>query len=204
MKNLIFFLFFITGLNSYSQVVNKDIMIMIQGDSIASSSIDLEEIVIFPKFIFNNYKEKLRYYTIKKKTLKVYPYAVVASERLTKLNERLKLIDSRSAKKKYTRLVEKYIENELSAQLKKLTRTEGQILIKLIYRETGETVYDLVKKLRNRFRAFSYSSLAKLFDISIKIEYDPYKNDEDAIIEDVLKRAYGDKSIILDIKQVNN
>ncbi|MBT3561120.1 DUF4294 domain-containing protein [Flavobacteriaceae bacterium] len=204
MKNLIFFLFFITGLNSYSQVVNKDIMIMIQGDSIASSSIDLEEIVIFPKLIFNNYKEKLRYYTIKKKTLKVYPYAVVASERLTKLNERLKLIDSRSAKKKYTRLVEKYIENELSAKLKKLTRTEGQILIKLIYRETGETVYDLVKKLRNRFRAFSYSSLAKLFDISIKIEYDPYKNDEDAIIEDVLKRAYGDKSIILDIKQVNN
>jgi hypothetical protein len=204
MKNLIFFLFFVTGLNSYSQVVNKDIMIMIQGDSIASSSIDLEEIVIFPKLIFNNYKEKLRYYTIKKKTLKVYPYAVVASERLTKLNERLKLIDSRSAKKKYTRLVEKYIENELSAQLKKLTRTEGQILIKLIYRETGETVYDLVKKLRNRFRAFSYSSLAKLFDISIKIEYDPYKNDEDAIIEDVLKRAYGDKSIILDIKQVNN
>ena len=204
MKNLIFFLFFITGLNSYSQVVNKDIMIMIQGDSIASSSIDLEEIVIFPKLIFNNYKEKLRYYTIKKKTLKVYPYAVVASERLTKLNERLKLIDSRSAKKKYTRLVEKYIENELSAKLKKLTRTEGQILIKLIYRETGETVYDLVKKLRNRFRAFSYSSLAKLFDISIKIEYDPYKNDEDAIIEDVLKRAYGDKSIILDIKQLNN
>ncbi|MDB4060272.1 DUF4294 domain-containing protein, partial [Flavobacteriaceae bacterium] len=78
------------------------------------------------------------------------------------------------------------------------------ILIKLIYRETGETVYGLVKKLRNRFRAFSYSSLAKLFDISIKIEYDPYKNDEDAIIEDVLKRAYGDQSIILDIKQVNN
>ncbi|MDA9977505.1 DUF4294 domain-containing protein [Flavobacteriaceae bacterium] len=204
MKNLIFFLFFMTGLNSYSQVVNNDIMIMIEGDSIASSSIDLEEIVIFPKLIFNNYKEKLRYYTIKKKTLKVYPYAVVASERLTKLNERLKLIDSRSAKKKYTRLVEKYIENELSAKLKKLTRTEGQILIKLIYRETGETVYGLVKKLRNRFRAFSYSSLAKLFDISIKIEYDPYKNDEDAIIEDVLKRAYGDQSIILDIKQVNN
>ena len=204
MKILIFFLIFITGLNSYCQVDNSDIMIMIEGDSIASSSIDLEEIVIFSKLIFNNYKEKLRYYTIKKKTLKVYPYAILASERLTKLNERLKLIDSRSAKKKYTRLVEKYIENELSAQLKKLTRTEGQILIKLIYRETGETVYDLIKKLRNRFRAFSYSSLAKLFDISIKIEYDPSQNDEDAIIEDVLKRAYGDKSILLDIKQVNN
>ena len=78
MKNLIFFLIFISGLKSYCQVVNNDVMIMIEGDSIASSSIDLEEIVIFPKLVFNNYKEKLRYYTIKKKTLKVYPYAILA------------------------------------------------------------------------------------------------------------------------------
>ena len=102
-------------------------------------------------------------------------------------------------KKKYTRLVEKYIEKELSSQLKKLTRTEGQILIKLIYRETGQTVHQLIKELRNGFRAFSYSSLAKLFDISIKTTYNPEKIKEDAIIEDVLKRAYGDKSIILDL-----
>ncbi|MDA9176934.1 DUF4294 domain-containing protein, partial [Flavobacteriaceae bacterium] len=109
---------------------------------------------------------------------------------------------SRAGKKKYTRLVEKYIEKELSAQLKKLTRTEGQILIKLVFRETGETVYDLVKKLRNSLRAFSYNSLAKLFDISIKTEYDPINNEEDAIIEDVLKRAYGNKTIQLDLNQV--
>ena len=88
----------------------------------------------------------------------------------------------------------------MSAQLKKLTRTEGQILIKLIYRETGKTVFDLVKELRNGFKAFSYNSLAKLFDISIKTDYNPDKNKEDAIIEDVLKRAYGDRSIILDLK----
>ena len=150
---------------SYSQVDNVDALILVEGDSIPYKSIDLEGITIFPKLEFNNYKDKLRYYTIKRKTLKVYPYAIVASERLSKLNERLKLINTRAGKKKYTRLVEKYIENEFSAQLKKLTRTEGQILIKLIYRETGETVYDLVKKLRNSLRAFSYNSLAKLFDI---------------------------------------
>ena len=190
MKNLIFFLFFITGLNSYSQVVNNDIMIMIEGDSIASSSIDLEEIVIFPKLIFNNYKEKLRYYTIKKKTLKVYPYAVVASERLTKLNERLKLIDSRSAKKKYTRLVEKYIENELSAKLKKLTRTEGQILIKLIHRQTGETAFELIKYLRSGWRAFWYNNTASLFNMSLKLPFDPLSSEEDYLIEDILQRLF--------------
>lgn len=172
---------------------------MVEGDSIPTRSIGLEEITVFPPLVFKNYKEKVNYYTFKRKTLKVYPYAVLASERLDKLKNRLKLIDGRANKKRYTRLVEKYIEKELSAQLKKLTRTEGQILIKLIYRETGLTVYDLVKDLRNGFKAFSYSSLAKLFDISIKTEYNPKKIKEDAIIEDVLKRAYGDKSIILDL-----
>ena len=202
MKNLIFFLLLIVGFTSYSQVDSDDFLILVEGDSIPYNSIYLEGVTIFPKLKFNSYKDKLRYFTIKRKTLKVYPYAILASERLGKLNERLKLISSRSGKKKYTRLVEKYIEKELSAQLKKLTRTEGQILIKLVFRETGETVYDLVKKLRNSLRAFSYNSLAKLFDISIKTEYDPINNEEDAIIEDVLKRAYGNKTIQLDLNQV--
>ena len=197
MKNLFFFLTFLSSSLLISQ--DNDVLIMVEGDSIPTRSIGLEEITVFPPLVFKNYKEKVNYYTVKRKTLKVYPYAVLASERLDKLKNRLKLIDGRANKKRYTRLVEKYIEKELSAQLKKLTRTEGQILIKLIYRETGLTVYDLVKDLRNGFKAFSYSSLAKLFDISIKTEYNPEKIKEDVIIEDVLKRAYGDKSIILDL-----
>lgn len=197
MKNLFFFLTFVSSSLLISQ--DNDVLIMVEGDSIPTRSIGLEEITVFPPLVFKNYKEKVNYYTVKRKTLKVYPYAVLASKRLDKLKNRLKLIDGRANKKRYTRLVEKYIEKELSAQLKKLTRTEGQILIKLIYRETGLTVYDLVKDLRNGFKAFSYSSLAKLFDISIKTEYNPEKIKEDAIIEDVLKRAYGDKSIILDL-----
>ena len=197
MKNLFFFLTFLSSSLLISQ--DNDVLIMVEGDSIPTRSIGLEEITVFPPLVFKNYKVKVNYYTVKRKTLKVYPYAVLASERLDKLKNRLKLIDGRANKKRYTRLVEKYIEKELSAQLKKLTRTEGQILIKLIYRETGLTVYDLVKDLRNGFKAFSYSSLAKLFDISIKTEYNPEKIKEDAIIEDVLKRAYGDKSIILDL-----
>ena len=197
MKNLFFFLTFLSSSLLISQ--DNDVLIMVEGDSIPTRSIGLEEITVFPPLVFKNYKEKVNYYTVKRKTLKVYPYAVLASKRLDKLKNRLKLIDGRANKKRYTRLVEKYIEKELSAQLKKLTRTEGQILIKLIYRETGLTVYDLVKDLRNGFKAFSYSSLAKLFDISIKTDYNPEKIKEDAIIEDVLKRAYGDKSIILDL-----
>jgi hypothetical protein len=183
--------------NTYKEL---DVYILIKGDSIASKSIDLKEVTVYPSLDFKNYKDKLKYYTIRRKTLKVYPYAVLASQRLTELNKRLPLIKSRAKKKKYTKVVEKFIEKEFSDELKKLTRTEGQILVKLIHRETGETVYNQIKKIRNGFRAFSYSSLAKLFDISLKNEYNSINIEEDAIIEDVIKRAYADKSIKLSLK----
>ena len=203
MRILIFILpiFFITRSISQNKKYNdSDLLIMIEGDSIATKSIDLKEITIYPPLNFKSIDDQMRYYTIKRKTLKVYPYALLASERLEKLNSRLPLIKTRDQKKKYTRVVEKYIEKEFSNELKKLTRSEGQILIKLIYRETGLTVYKLVKELRNGFRAFSYNSLAKLFDISIKTQYKPMTNNEDAIIEDILNRAYADKSIEFSLK----
>jgi len=203
MRILIFILpiFFITRSISQNKKYNdSDLLIMIEGDSIATKSIDLKEITIYPPLNFKSIDDQMRYYTIKRKTLKVYPYALLASERLEKLNSRLPLIKTRDQKKKYTRVVEKFIEKEFSNELKKLTRSEGQILIKLIYRETGLTVYKLVKDLRNGFRAFSYNSLAKLFDISIKTQYNPMTNNEDAIIEDILNRAYADKSIEFSLK----
>lgn len=203
MKFISVYLFLFLCFFSYSQE-NKykdlDVLIMIKGDSIPSESIDLKEITVFPSIEFKNIEDKIKYYIIKRKTLKVYPYAILASKRLTELNKRLPLIKTRAKKKKYTKIVERFIEKEFSKELKKLTRTEGQILIKLVHRETGKTVYKLIKKLRNGFRAFSYNSLAKLFNISIKTEYNPENNDEDAIIEDVLKRAYADKTIKLSLK----
>ena len=202
MKNFFFLLTFLYTTLSLSQDI--DVLIMVEGDSIATKSIDLKEVTVYPPLDFLSIDDKIKYYTVKRKTLKVYPYALLASERLQKLNSRLPLIKTRSQKKKYTKIVERFIEKEFSNELKKLTRTEGQILVKLVYRETGETVFDLVKRLRNGLRAFSYNSLGKLFDISIKTGYDPQKIEEDAIIEDVLKRAYADKSIKLSLKDIEN
>ena len=203
MRILIFILFIFFTSKSISQnnkYDDTDLLIMVEGDSVATKSIDLKEITIYPPLNFKSIDDQIRYYTLKRKTLKVYPYALLASKRLEKLNSRLSLIKTRDQKKKYARVVERFMEKEFSNELKKLTRSEGQILIKLIYRETGLTVYKLVKKLRNGFRAFSYNSLAKIFDISIKTQYNPTINDEDAIIEDILNRAYADKSIKLSLK----
>ena len=128
------------------------------------------------------------YYTLKRKALKVYPYAKMAADRLVKLNSRLEKIKSKRKRKKYTRMLEKFLQNELTAELKRLTRTEGQILVKLIYRETGTTAFELVKELRNGFRAFTYNTVASFFDISLKTQYNPEKIKEDLFIEDILSK----------------
>ena len=70
------------------------------------------------------------------------------------MSERLKTTKRKRDKKKYTKRVQKYIEEEFSDKLKKFTRTEGQILVKLIHRQTGRTSFELVKELRTSWRAF--------------------------------------------------
>ena len=165
-------------------------LIIMEGDSVFRSSIELEEVYLFGRLEFDSYKEKLRYYVLRRKTLKVYPYAKMAAERLESLNERLTEVESKRKRNQYTKLVQQYIEQEFSAELKKFTRTEGQILVKLIYRQTGETAFDLVRELRSGWRAFWYQNTARMFKISIKEEYHPDQVHEDYLIEDILQRAF--------------
>lgn len=180
----------------YGQVPEQELdsvaekMIIIEGDSIFQASIGLEEVYIFGKLEFSDYQEKLRYYVLRRKTIKVYPYAKMASERLEELNDTLSMIRSKRKRKKYTRKVQKFIEGEFSEELKKLTRTEGQILVKLIYRQTGATAFNLVRELRSGWRAFWYNTTAKMFDINIKQEFHPEAIHEDYLIEDILQRAF--------------
>ena len=184
------------GYFGFSQVQEKPLdsiaekMIIIEGDSIFQESIALDEVYVFGKLEFSSYEEKLRYYILRRKTLKVYPYAKLASERLEDLNDSLSKIKSKRKKKKYTKQLQNYIEGEFSEELKKLTRTEGQILVKLIYRQTGNTTYELVKELRSGWRAFWYNTTAKMFKINLKEEYHPDDIQEDYLIEDILQRAF--------------
>ena len=162
--------------------------IIVEGDSISKNQIKLDEVLVLPRLKFKNVWDNKRYLILRRKTLKVFPYAKIAGERLETLNERLKLIKKKSTKKAYAKKVQKYIEGEFSEELKKLTRTEGQILVKLIHRQTGTTTFDLIKNLRNGWRAFWFNTTANLFDISLKKEYNPLEVEEDYLIEDILLR----------------
>lgn len=168
----------------------KTFYYIIAGDSIPREFIDLDEVILLNKLEFNSKKDRRRYLILRRKTRKVYPYAKLAAERLTTMTERLKTIEKKRDRKRYTKRVQKYIEEEFSEKLKKFTRTEGQILAKLIHRQTGRTAYELVKELRTGWKAFWYNTTANLFDISLKDEYDPFINKEDYLVEDILERSF--------------
>jgi len=198
MKKIVIILIYIIGVNFYAQegvLIQKDTLtkyedyIIFEGDTVV---IELEEVQLLSKLKFKNSYDRQYYYWFRKKTLKAYPYAKLAADRLSVLNERLDQIDSEYKKKAYTRRVQKYMEGEFTDQLKKLTRTEGRILIKLIHRQTGVTTFELIKEIKSGWKAFWYNGTAKLFKLSLKLEYDPANIDEDYLIEDILQRAFID------------
>jgi len=195
-KNILLLFLLIFGFYGTGQVEEQPLdsitekMIIVEGDSIFRNSIDLDEVFLFGKLKFGSYREKLKYYILRRKTLKVYPYAKLAAERLVELNDSITKIKKKRHQKRYTKEVQKFIEEEFSEELKKFTRTEGQILVKLIYRQTGDTAFDLVKELRSGWRAFWYNTTASMFKISLKEEFHPDRIHEDYLIEDILQRAF--------------
>ena len=197
-KQYLFFLFLFSTLISLSQQIDDDTAtdyIRIEGDTIVKGSIGLNEVLLLPRRPFKNSEEIRKYLILKRKTLKVYPYSVMASKRLKSLNNRLLIIKTKRERRRYTRMVQKFLEDELTPELSKLTKSEGQILIKLIYRQTGITTYNLVKNLRNGVKAFLYNTTARFFDLNLKTEFNPEIILDDYYIEDIIQRSVRDNLI---------
>lgn len=167
----------------------EDYIFVKPGDSVV---IQLEEITLLPKPKFNS-RDDIRYYLwFKSKVFNAYPYAKIASERLDSLNARLERIPSKIKKRKYTKLIQNYIEGEFTDQIKKMTTTEGRLLIKLIHRQTGKTAFNNIKSLRSGWKAFWYNTTANIFKLSLKTEYNPALINEDFLIEQVLQGAFAE------------
>ncbi len=158
-------------------------------------TVELNEFSLLPKQKFKS-RNDIRYYLwFRRKVYKAYPFAQIASKRLDSLNVRLEKIKSKSKRRKYTKLVQNFIEGEFTDQIKKMTTTEGRILIKLIHRQTGETAFQNIKVLRSGWKAFWYNTTANVFNLSLKTEYHPESDNEDFLIEDVLQRAFQDDKL---------
>ena len=195
---LVLFSFFLYSQEQDSSDNSEQLLYKFETDSIPNSGIRLEEVVLFQPLRFKSMNELRKYVILRNRTLRVYPYAKLAADRLDTLTLRLEKIKKRRQKKKYIKRIEKFIYDEFEVELKKLSRSQGRILIKLVHRQTGETTHELIKVLRNGWKAMIYQTTASLFKLSLKETYDPEIIYEDFLIEDILQRAYGDGLIELD------
>ena len=180
---LLFYFFFYYDIFAQDKLIIADFE-LINEDTVFFSY--LPEVDILD---FKDKQEKISYLLLKKRVLKVYPYAIIAKQRLDKINLALDTIPKRRKKKRHIKEVTKWIKNEYSDRLKSLTMKEGQILVKLIYRETNFTTYDIVRFYRGRFNAFFWQTMAKFWDNDLKKDYNPKNNREDMFIEYIIKQA---------------
>ncbi|MFJ1473299.1 DUF4294 domain-containing protein [Capnocytophaga cynodegmi] len=159
-------------------------------------TIRLPEVVVFGKERkFISEEARKQYLILRNRVKKVYPYAKLAADRLEIMQQTMDTMRNKRAKKLYTKRMQKYIEDRFTDELKKLSRSQGRILVKLIHRQTGKTAFQLVKDLRNGWSAFMYNSTAWLYDISLKTEYNPTENNEDLLIEEILLRAFANDEL---------
>jgi hypothetical protein len=133
---------------------------------------------------FANKFEERKYWKLVYNLKKVLPYAKMARSKLDEMNAHFLTLKTEKEKRQYVKQVEQQIKDEFEDQLKALTITQGRLLIKLIYRETGNTSYELVKDLRGGMSAMFWQTLARLFGSNLKSKYDP--QGEDAVIEEIV------------------
>jgi hypothetical protein len=188
-KFFIFFLFSVFSINA--QVIPQDttkIDFELDENYILNDTIQLPEILVSKEKM--DPEARKQFLILQNRVYVTYPYAKLASERLVNLNKGMSNLKTNREKKKYFSIIENYLNNEFEAKLKKLSRSQGRILVKLIHRQTGSTTFALVKSLKSGWKAFWSNTAASMFDINLKTKYSPYDINEDYLIETILVRAF--------------
>jgi len=137
------------------------------------------------KRTFPSKKAQKKYDRLVYHVKKALPYAKLAGKRMKEVEAELSTLSPKDRKKRLKEL-EKEIKRDYEGDLKKLTFTQGRILIKLLDRETGMVSYDIVKEFRGGFTAWFFQGIAKMFSYDLREEYDPEKDDR--LIESIVQK----------------
>ncbi len=157
--------------------------VVYQGDTIPY--IQLPAVPFVAPRVFANRFEEARYNRLVRNIKRVYPYARLAGIKFQEYSEMLADIDSEAQRRRMTRQIEQEIKEQFEGELRRLTISQGHILIKLIDRETKHTSYDVLRDFRGAFTAVFWQSFGRLFGYNLKTEYDPYG--EDRLIEEIIQ-----------------
>lgn len=196
MKNAL--IFFFCGFTSLLYAQENQIRVFNQVlDTIRENEVELDTIVdnvLIPEIYIGVDEEEEVYRRnmaiLRGRILRVYPYAKATSDNLIVINRNLEKLHTKKDRRIYIKRSQSYLEGEFKEKLKKLSRNDGKILLKLIHRQTGETTFDLIKEFKSGWTAFWSNSTARTFSLNLKSEYHPKTNLEDFYIETQLNYLF--------------
>lgn len=146
--------------------------------------VELNNIYVYPKPVFKNEKQRMAYNRLVYNIKKVLPIAKEVNKIIVETYEYLETLPNKKAKDEHMKLVEKSIKKEYTPRMKKLTYSQGKLLIKLVYRECNSSSYNLVQAFLGPVKAGFYQAFAWAFGASLKKDYDP--NGVDRLTERVV------------------
>jgi hypothetical protein len=158
--------------------------VIINNDTLFVAS--LPEVVVYPNIKTSRW-DQWKYRRLIRNVKAAYPYSKIAGNKLRDLDLRLASMQNERQKRQFIDKTEKELKAEFEDQLKKLTVTQGRILIKLVYRETGNTTYEVVQDVKGNFSAGFWQTVARIFGSNLKTPYNPETDEEDKVIEHIIQ-----------------
>ncbi|GAA4921173.1 DUF4294 domain-containing protein [Mucilaginibacter defluvii] len=151
----------------------------------------LADVKIVDTRIFASEEDRLKYKRLRYNVMKVMPYARYAGERYRQLQRDIALTSDKKKQKELVKACEKQIKDLFNREIKNMTISQGEVLIKLIDRETGNSSYAMLKELKGGLNAFMMQSVARLFGHNLKQEYDP---EVERDIEEIIRTSGYDRA----------
>ena len=145
----------------------------------------IRDIYVFPPLKFKNKKQEEFYWRTVRDVRKTLPYAKLAFSTLCETYEYIQTIPDKKERERHLKTLEKDIFEQYKPVVKKMTKSQGKMLLKLINRETDQTSYHIVKAFLGSFRAGFWQTFGRFFGMNMRAGYHPDKNKDDAIIERV-------------------
>jgi hypothetical protein len=152
-----------------------------QGDSMLV--LLLRDLTVYPPLKFKNKKQEEFYWRTVRDVRLTLPYAKLIGETLIETYEYLETFPTQKEREVYMKKMEKALFEQYKPVLKKFSKRQAKVLVKLIQRETHQSSYDIVKAFLGSFRATFWQGFGKVFGVSLKGEFQPNKNKEDATID---------------------
>jgi hypothetical protein len=152
-----------------------------QGDSMLV--LLLRDLTVYPPLKFKNKKQEEFYWRTVRDVRVTLPYAKLIGETLIETYEYLETFPTQKEREVYMKKMEKALFEQYKPVLKKFSKRQAKVLVKLIQRETHQSSYDIVKAFLGSFRATFWQGFGKVFGVSLKSDFKPEKNKEDATID---------------------